>query len=83
MIHFMSLLLYGHRKKIDFMLDGVVYNHIENEHKTIAEWPFDQQFYLILNVAVGGMLGEKEGVDDSVFPQQMVIDYVRVFQKEE
>ena len=68
-------------EKLDFMLDGVVYNHIENEHKTAAEWPFDQNFYLILNVSVGGMLGEKEGIDDSAFPQQMLIDYVRVFQK--
>lgn len=67
-------------EKIDFMLDGVVYNHIENEHKTAAEWPFDQKFYLILNVAVGGGLGGKKGIDDSIFPQKMVVDYVRVFQ---
>ena len=66
---------------MDFLLDDVVYNHIKNEHKTTAEWPFDQKFYLILNVAVGGMLGGKEGIDDNIFPQQMVIDYVRVFQK--
>ena len=69
--------------KIDFLLDGVVYNHIENEHKTTAEWPFDQNFYLILNVAVGGGLGGKKGIDESVFPQQMQVDYVRVYQTEE
>ncbi len=68
-------------EKMDFILDGVVYNHIENEHKTTAEWPFDQNFYLILNVAVGGMWGGKEGIDDSIFPQQLLVDYVRVFQK--
>ena len=68
-------------EKMDFILDGVVYNHIENEHKTTAEWPFDQKFHLILNVSVGGMLGGRNGIDDSVFPQQMVFDYVRVFQK--
>ncbi|MDY7394709.1 family 16 glycosylhydrolase [Aureibaculum sp. 2210JD6-5] len=68
-------------EKIDFILDGVVYNQIENEHKTTAEWPFDQKFYLILNVAVGGMLGGQKGIDDSVFPQQMVVDYVRVYQQ--
>jgi beta-glucanase (GH16 family) len=67
-------------EKIDFMLDGVVYNHIENEHKTTAEWPFDQKFYLILNVAVGGGWGGRKGIDESIFPQQMVVDYVRVFQ---
>ncbi|TVZ57977.1 glycerophosphoryl diester phosphodiesterase [Flavobacteriaceae bacterium MAR_2010_105] len=68
-------------EKMDFILDGVVYNHIVNEHKTTAEWPFDQKFYMILNVAVGGMWGGRKGIDDSIFPQQMVVDYVRVFQK--
>jgi beta-glucanase (GH16 family) len=70
-------------EKMDFLVDGVVYNHIENEHKTTAEWPFDQKFYLILNVAVGGMWGGQKGIDDSIFPQQMVVDYVRVYQQKE
>lgn len=68
-------------EKMDFILDGVVYNRIINEHQTTAEWPFDQKFYLILNVAVGGMWGGQKGIDNSIFPQQMVVDYVRVFQK--
>ncbi|MDZ4147953.1 MAG: glycoside hydrolase family 16 protein [Flavobacteriaceae bacterium] len=68
-------------EKIDFLLDGKVYNHVENEHKTTDEWPFDQPFYLKLNIAVGGMLGGRKGIDDSVFPQQMIIDYVRIYQK--
>jgi len=68
-------------EKMDFLLDGIVYNHIKNEHKTTDEWPFDQNFHLKLNVAIGGGLGGKEGIDDSIFPQQMVIDYVRVYQK--
>ena len=70
-------------EKIDFLVDDVVYNHIENEHKTIAEWPFDQKFHLILNVAVGGSWGGREGIDDTIFPQKMVVDYVRVFQIKE
>ncbi len=68
-------------EKIDFLLDGVVYNHIINEHKTEAEWPFDQKFYLILNVAVGGSWGGAKGIDEGIFPQQMVVDYVRVYQQ--
>lgn len=40
-------------------------------------WPFDRPFYLILNTAVGGTWGGP--VDDSIFPQQFVIDYVRVY----
>jgi len=70
-------------EKMNFLLNNIVYNQIENENKTTAEWPFDQKFYLILNVAVGGMLGGQKGIDDSIFPQRMVIDYVRVFQKKQ
>lgn len=68
---------------IDFLLDGKVYNHFQNDHKTTAEWPFDQNFHLKINIAIGGMLGGKKGIDDAIFPQQMIIDYVRVYQKEE
>ena len=68
-------------EKLDFILDGVVYYQIANENKSTAEWPFNQPFYLIMNVSVGGTLGGQKGIDDSIFPQQMLIDYVRVFQK--
>lgn len=64
---------------IAFMVDNVVYNRIENEHKTVKEWPFDQPFFFIINLAVGGNWGGKYGVDDSIFPVEYQIDYVRVF----
>ncbi len=67
-------------EKIDFLLDGRVYLQILNEHKTSDEWPFDQNFCLKLNNAIGGMWGAQKGIDDTVFPQQMAIDYVRVYQ---
>lgn len=67
-------------EKIDFFLDGKQYFNVVNEHKTEQEWPFDQPFFLKLNVAVGGSWGGVHGIDDTVFPQQMVIDYVRVYQ---
>jgi len=69
-------------EKIDFMMDGVVYNHIVNEHLTTNEWPFDQPFYLIMNLAIGGGWGGKKGIDETVFPAVMQIDYVRVYKKE-
>jgi len=46
---------------------------------TYAEWPFDQDFHLLLNIAVGGTWGGAEGVDPAIWPQQMIIDYVRVY----
>ena len=30
---------------------------------------------------IGGMWGGQKGIDDAMFPQQMQVDYVRVFQK--
>lgn len=45
-----------------------------------AEWPFDKKFHLLLNIAVGGGWGGQKGIDDSIFPQRMEVDYVRVYQ---
>lgn len=42
-------------------------------------WPFDKPYFLILNLAIGGNWGGP--IDDSIFPAEMVIDYVRVYQK--
>lgn len=47
-----------------------------------AAWPFDQPFHVLLNIAVGGNWGGMKGVDASVFPQRMYIDYVRVYQNQ-
>ncbi|MGN6195509.1 MAG: glycoside hydrolase family 16 protein [Ginsengibacter sp.] len=66
-------------EKIEFLLDGKIYFKFKNEHKTEAEWPFDQPFYLLLNMAVGGDFGGKEGIDNSKFPAVFQIDYVRVY----
>lgn len=47
---------------------------------TVADWPFDQPAYLLLNVAVGGNLGGTVNVND--LPQmKMLVDYVRVWQQ--
>jgi len=42
--------------------------------------PFDQPFYIVMNVAVGGkFLGNPDKT--TVFPVEMVVDYVRVYEK--
>ena len=53
----------------------------KEEDASMESWPFDSPHHLILNFAIGGGLGGKKGVDDSVFPQRYVIDYVRVFEQ--
>jgi len=53
----------------------------QNEKTGFQVWPFDKRFHLLLNVAVGGNWGGAKGIDDSIFPRSMVVDYVRVYQK--
>lgn len=67
--------------KLDFYIDSHLYATVENPGDgQSASWPFDQDFFLILNLAVGGDWGGAEGIDETVFPQQLVVDYVRVYQ---
>lgn len=65
--------------EIRVFVDGENYFTFANQEPYgWEEWPFDQPFHLLLNVAVGGTWGGAEGIDDSAFPEQLVIDYVRV-----
>jgi beta-glucanase (GH16 family) len=65
--------------EIVFKIDGITYFTFRNTGG-IAYWPFDQRFHLLLNIAIGGSWGGLRGIDDSVFPQRMEVDYVRVYQ---
>lgn len=66
-----------------FFLDGNLIFTYANPHQGYQSWPYDKRFHLLLNVAVGGSWGGQQGVDDSIFPQRMLVDYVRVYQKKE
>jgi licheninase len=69
--------------EIRVSVDGQTYFTFQNrEQYSWQEWPFDQPFHLLLNVAVGGTWGGAEGIDDSAFPERMVLDYVRVYKPE-
>ena len=68
-------------ERLDFYVDDRKYFTCENEKTGPATWPFDQPFYMILNVAVGGGWDGRQGVDPAVFPQRMEVDYVRVYQQ--
>lgn len=63
---------------INFYVDDVLYNQITPEDVT-GEWVFNRgPFYIILNVAVGGALPGSPN-NETVFPQNMLVDYVRVY----
>lgn len=60
--------------KIEFAVDGNVWHTIENN----GSIPFNHEFFMILNVAMGGTFG---GPIDNAFDRStMEIDYIRVYQ---
>jgi len=63
---------------VALLVDGVAYNSYPNPQTNWEDFPYDQQYRLIMNIAVGGWGGDE--VDDAALPQTMMIDYVRVYQ---
>ena len=65
--------------KITWLLDDVQFYQITNATVAPAAYPFNNDFFFIFNVAVGGQWpGDPDGSTN--FPQRMIVDYVRVFQ---
>ncbi|MAD97207.1 MAG: glycosyl hydrolase family 16 [Flavobacteriaceae bacterium] len=67
---------------INWYVDDVLYNQITpNDIPAGTEWVFNNnEFYMILNVAVGGTFVGLPPNANTVFPQKMYVDYVRVYQ---
>jgi beta-glucanase (GH16 family) len=66
---------------IQFQMDGINIGKPNTRSTTLpTTWPFDQDFHMILNLAVGGNLpGNPDNT--TTFPQNFFIDYVRVYEK--
>lgn len=66
---------------IQFQMDGINIGE-PNTRSTVlpTTYPFDQEFHLLLNVAVGGNLPGPPS-PNTVFPQSMEVEYVRVYQE--
>jgi beta-glucanase (GH16 family) len=62
--------------KLRFFVDNHYYFDF-NADSTVDKDLFNHPFYLLLNTAVGGDWGGR--IDDSIFPQKLQIDWVRVF----
>ena len=70
--------------RIDMYVDDTLYFTYMNENKGWREWPFDHPYHLIINLAIGGDWGRAGGpIDESMFPQRLLVDYVRVYQLQE
>jgi beta-glucanase (GH16 family) len=65
---------------IQFQMDGKNVGEPNTRTTTLpTTFPFDQKFHILLNVAVGGNLPGNPDAN-TVFPQTMEVDYVRVYQ---
>ena len=64
---------------MDIKTDPLKYFSFTNTGGDYKEWPFNQPFHMILNIAVGGNWGGQKGVDENIWPQKMEVDYVRVY----
>ncbi|WP_353778961.1 family 16 glycosylhydrolase [Winogradskyella sp. 3972H.M.0a.05] len=65
--------------QINFYVDDDLYHTITPADVT-GEWVFNNgEFFILINLAVGGVFDGPPN-DETVFPQTMVVDYVRVYQ---
>lgn len=67
--------------KLEFFVDDRSYFTLKNDGTGVDSWPFNAPQYLIVNLAIGGEWGAQKGVDDAIFPQRYIVDYVRVYQR--
>lgn len=59
--------------------DSCYFTYFKEENADWPKWPFDKPFYLIMNIAIGGAWGSVQGIDESIYPQRLEVDYVRVY----
>lgn len=62
-----------------FSYDSIHVYTYANPQTDWKDWPFDQKFHIILNVAIGGGMGGS--IFEADWPDSMMVDYVRVYQK--
>ena len=65
--------------RVDWLVDGLRYHSATPTNVAPNQWVFNHPFFLTLNLAVGGYLAGPVGAE-TVFPQSMLVDYVRVYQ---
>ena len=64
---------------LKWFVDETLYYTYSNT-SSWSTWPYNYDFFIILNIAIGGTWGGQQGIDDGIFPVQMEVEYVRVYQ---
>ncbi len=66
-------------ESIDFFVDDIAMYSFSPKVKNDQTWPFNKPYYMLINMAIGGNFGGPD-VDDSIFPQEFKIDYIRIYE---
>lgn len=66
--------------RIDWFVDGIRFHSATPASVAPNQWVFNHPFFVILNLAIGGNFGGPVGAE-TVFPQSMLVDYVRVYRR--
>lgn len=65
--------------QIKWFLDGNLFSTVNKTDLTAGVYPFNEDFFFIINLAVGGNWpGNPDG--NTTFPQWLIVDYVRLYQ---
>jgi beta-glucanase (GH16 family) len=77
-----------HTYAVDWTPEGITALVDGKEYFTYTDtaneltWPFDKPQNIILNLAMGGGWGDAQGMDETMTSQKLIIDYVRVYEKQ-
>ena len=63
--------------RLDFYFDKKMYYSCKKKGEGVGEWPFDSPQFLLINLA---LTAGKQGIDDSTFPAEYRVDYVRIYE---
>ena len=69
-------------KYLKFYVDdptNIIYTLNQPASPNQENWPFNEHFYLLIDLVIGGKYAGAEGVDDSLFPATLEIDYIRLY----
>jgi beta-glucanase (GH16 family) len=62
-----------------FLDDNEFFSFKRRQFAPWQEWPFHHPQHILVNIAIGGNWGGLNGIDDTIFPIRMELDYIRYY----